>query len=125
MQHEGEALFDCAVRETREEIGLELAQVPRLGRLAATRAIAKGKILPMTITPFVFHLVEEQPLTLSGEAIDTFWFPLERAATGALDDRYEYKLGPIPWTLPCWRWEGHTVWGLTYEMLKGLIEVVR
>lgn len=125
MQHEGEALLETAMRETREETGLDLAAAPRLGRLGATRAIAKGKILPMTITPFVFHLREDQPLVLNHEAVDTFWFPLARAATGELDDRYEYKLGPIPWTLPCWRWEGRTVWGLTHKMLSDLIAVVR
>lgn len=125
MQHEGEALIDTAMRETREEMGIDLAGAPRLGRLGAERSIARGKVLPMTITPYVFQLVEPQPITLSDEAVDSFWFPLDRAATGELDDRYDYKLGPVPWSLPCWRWEGRTVWGLTHQMLRSLIEVVR
>ena len=79
----------------------------------------------MTVTPFVFHLPEAQPIALSEEAVDSFWFPLDRAARGELDDRYEYRLGPVPWSLPCWRWEGRTVWGLTHQMLVALIDVVR
>jgi len=119
-------LLATAVRETREEIGVDLAHGARvLGRLGAIKAIAKGKVLPMTITPYVFHLLDEQPIVLSPEAVDTFWFPLDRAAGGELDAVYEYRLGPVPWDLPCWRWEGRTVWGLTHQMLSGLIEVVR
>jgi 8-oxo-dGTP pyrophosphatase MutT (NUDIX family) len=125
MQHEGEALDVTAIRETREETGVDLERgARRLGRLGACKAIAKGKVLPMTITPFVFHLVEPQPIVLSEEAVDVFWFPLDRAATGELDDTYEYRLGPVPWNLPCWRWEGRTVWGLTHQMLSTLLEVV-
>ena len=118
-------LLATAVRETREETGVDLTRGARvLGRLAAVKAIAKGKILPMTITTYVFHLMEEQPIVLSPEAVETFWFPLERAARGELDAVYEYRLGPIPVDLPCWRWEGRTVWGLTHQMLGGLIRVV-
>jgi 8-oxo-dGTP pyrophosphatase MutT (NUDIX family) len=119
-------LLATAVRETREEIGVDLVHGARvLGRLGACKAIAKGKILPMTITPYVFHLMEEQPIVLSPEAVDTFWFPLDRAARGELDSVYEYRLGPVPFDLPCWRWEGRTVWGLTHQMLTALIDVVR
>lgn len=118
-------LLATAIRETREEIGVDLVGAPVLGRLGAVKAIAKGRILPMTITPFVFHLTSEQPIALSTEATDAFWFPLDLAARGDIDDRYEYKLGPVPWNLPCWRWEGRCVWGLTHQMLSGLLEVVR
>lgn len=118
-------LLATAIRETREEVGLDLAGAPLLGRLGATRAIAKGKILPMTITPFVFHLADDAPITLNHEAVASFWFPLDRAASGALDSKYEYKLGPLPMQLDCWRHDGFTVWGLTFEMLRGLLAVVR
>ncbi len=118
-------LLATAIRETREEVGLDLTAAPLLGRLGATRAIAKGKILPMTITPYVFHLAEPAPITLNHEATASFWFPLDRAARGDLDGKYEYKLGPIPLSLDCWKWEERTVWGLTYEMLRGLLEIVK
>jgi 8-oxo-dGTP pyrophosphatase MutT (NUDIX family) len=125
MQHEGEELIETAMRETIEETGIDLRGAARLGRLAACKAIAKGKVLPMTITPFVFHLVEPQPITLSDEAVDAFWFPLHRAAGGELDAVYPYRLGPMSWDLPCWRWEERTVWGLTHQMLSALLELVR
>lgn len=33
-------------------------------------------------------------------------------------------MGPVRMTLPCWRWEGYTVWGLTHRMLSSLLELV-
>jgi 8-oxo-dGTP pyrophosphatase MutT (NUDIX family) len=125
MQHEGELLIDTAIRETREETGIDLTAVPHLGRLAACKAIAKGQVLAMTITPYIFRLVDPQPVVLNHEAVDHFWFPLDRAARGELDARYDYRFGPMKLDLPCWTWEGRTVWGLTHQMLTSLIEVVR
>ncbi len=116
-------LLATAIRETREEVGIDLTRGSRLlGRLAACKAIAKGKILPMTITPYVFHLLEPQPVVLNEEAVDHFWFPLDRAARGELDEVYQYRLGPVPWNLPCWRWQTRTVWGLTHQMLTALLD---
>lgn len=118
-------LVATAIRETHEEVGVDLARGARLlGRLGATRAVAKGKVLPMTITPYVFHLVEPQPITLSPEAVASFWFPLDRAARGELDAAYEYRFGPLPLRLPSWRWEDRTVWGLTHQMLTDLLRVL-
>ncbi len=125
-QDDGDAdLLATAIRETREEVGLELGDAPLLGRLGATRAIAKGRILPMTITPFVFHVSGDPVLTLNAEATAAFWFPLDRAAHGELDATYEYQLGPLPLQLACWKHDDRTVWGLTFEMLKALVELVR
>jgi 8-oxo-dGTP pyrophosphatase MutT (NUDIX family) len=113
-----------AVRETREEVGLDLGGARLLGRLPWVRAVARGKMLPMTISPFVFGLdggADEPALVLSDEVAAAFWFPLAPAADGRLDDRYEWRLGPLPMKFPCWRWQGRVVWGLTYQMLRSLI----
>jgi len=118
-------LATTAVRETLEEVGVDLRRAARpLGRLEPTRAVARGKILPMTITPFVFALVADAPLVLAEEAESAFWLPLDSAVSGALDDTYVYRLGPLPLRLPCWRHQGYVVWGLTYQMLRGLLDVV-
>lgn len=118
-------LLATARRETLEEVGLDLSRAGRLlGRLEPTRAVAKGRFLPMTITPFVFHLEGEWTPALNHEVASWFWLPLDDAAGGALDDRYEYKLGPLPMTFPCWRHDGRVVWGLTFQMLRGFLETI-
>jgi 8-oxo-dGTP pyrophosphatase MutT (NUDIX family) len=115
-------LRETAIRETREEVGLALDGAPLLGRLPPVRAVARGRILPMTISPFVFGLDGDEPaLTLGREARAAFWLPLGRAAAGELDDKFVWRMGPVPMTFPCWRWQGQVVWGLTYQMLRGLL----
>jgi 8-oxo-dGTP pyrophosphatase MutT (NUDIX family) len=120
-------LLATAVRETREELGVDLTApgVRLLGRLEPIRAVARGEVLPMTISPFVFERPGDVDLVLGEEAVGAFWFPLDAAARGDIDDRYEYRLGPVPFHLPCWSWDGRIVWGLTYQVLRQLIEVGR
>jgi 8-oxo-dGTP pyrophosphatase MutT (NUDIX family) len=120
-------LLATAIRETREEVGVDLASDAArfLGRLAPQRAIAQGLPLPMTITPFVFAMHGDVTVAMGGEATATFWLPLDAAASGALDGVHPYKLGPLMWRFPCWRHDGRVVWGLTFEMLKRLLSVIR
>jgi 8-oxo-dGTP pyrophosphatase MutT (NUDIX family) len=115
-------LLAAAVRETREEVGLDLERCAReLGSLDPIPAMARGRVLPLTITPFVFARTEEQPLTLGAEATSCFWLPLAEAASGRLDSVHEYRLGPVRLELPCWRYRDYVVWGLTYQMLGRLL----
>lgn len=118
-------LLSTAIRETREEIGIDLGRSGRLlGRLDSIRAVARGKVLPMTITPFVFHREGEVEVVLNHEAESIFWLPLDRAAAGEFDDRHAYALGPVATSLPCWRYGDYVIWGLTFQMLQRLLEVV-
>ena len=119
-------LLATAVRETLEEVGLDLREdATLLGRLDGLQAVARGRLLPMSITPYVFVLERERPFTLSDEAESVFWLPLRAAAAGELDATYEWKSGPISLPLPAWHWQERTVWGLTFQMLMSLVELVR
>lgn len=117
-------LVATAIRETREEVGIDLARAARLiGRLGPHAAVSRGKVLPMDITPFVFALdagVEPVP---GAEAQAVFWLPLDLAASGALDDEYAHRRDDEVRLLPCWRFEGRVVWGLTYRILQALLVV--
>ncbi len=114
-----------AIRETCEEVGLDLeAHGDYLGRLDGIRAIARGRPLSMVIVPHVFVCEDCPNLRLGDEAETAFWLPLDAAASGRLDDVYDYRLGPASWKLPCWRYRGHVIWGLTHQMLTQLLAVV-
>lgn len=122
-QHDDD-LIATAIRETREEVGVDLRESAELiGQLHAVRAIARGKILPMSITPYVFLAEREHPVTLNHEATEAFWLPLRAAAAGELDAVYPYRKGPLRLDLPCWRYEERVIWGLTYDMLRSLLAI--
>lgn len=123
---EDATLVHTAIRETREELGVDLSQTARrIGQLDDTMAVARGKVIPMAIRPYVFVQTEAAEVILGDEAESHFWLPLDQVASGALDDTMTYKLGPVPMQFPCWRWGGYTIWGLTHKMLTGFVKVVR
>ena len=115
-------LLTTAVRETREELAIDLAGARLLGALATLSPMSAGPH-GIEVTPFIF--LTEQPLEPQPgpEAESAFWLPLELAASGALDDTYTY-----PGTdrrFPAWAYESHVIWGLTYRILGELLELTR
>lgn len=115
-----------AMRETREELGLDLVKCSRfLGPLDAVQAMSKGRILPTVILPFVFVQTAEATLELGDEAVHAFWLPLRAAASGVLDASYLYDPDGANMELPCWRFEGEVIWGLTFKMLQSLLGLVQ
>lgn len=120
--------LDAALREAREEVGLDLGRQARLlGALDDTRAMARGQWLDLVIRPHVFELVDrEAELLLRVEEVaSALWAPVEAMASGELD-------GTFPWTLsgtgtvnlPCFHVAGRVVWGLTWRMLRSLFELL-
>ena len=112
-----------SIRETHEELALRLdLDAVLVGALPTIPATARGKILPMSITPLVFIEQRVAEPALSPEAVGHFWFPLGAAARGELDSTLPYQAETSLLHLPCWRYRGHVVWGLTYRVLRSLLE---
>ncbi|MEM9492741.1 MAG: CoA pyrophosphatase [Myxococcota bacterium] len=114
-----------AIRETHEEVGLDLHAVARpLGQIDTVRARARGAALPLTITPHVFVQTASAPLVLGDEAVAAFWLPMDRAITGELSSTYRVHLGERTRDLPCWNYDGYTIWGLTYMIVHRMLKIV-
>jgi 8-oxo-dGTP pyrophosphatase MutT (NUDIX family) len=118
--------YATAVRETREEVGIDLdADGALLGRLADLDAVSRTRRTGLMITPFVFALAREVPLTLDpAEVAETLWAPLAPLARGEGAGTVPYEVEGYKLELPCWHVEGRVVWGLTYRMLQTLFEVL-
>lgn len=115
-------LLAAALRETREEVGVDLERAGELVReMPPLRARARGVPLDLAVTPFVF--AARAPLTpcCGPEAAEVFWLPLLPAARGAFDDVHRFERDGEPRELPCWRFEGRVVWGMTYRMTTDLL----
>jgi len=111
-------LLATAARETREEVGIDLFETAStLCRLAPVRARARGTLMSMDVTPYVFRMDRSAQPEPGPEASEVFWFPLERVLAGELDGEHSYRRDQVIRRLPCWDFEGRTIWGMTYFML--------
>ena len=122
-----ENLLATAIRETREEVGLDLGQAGRLlGQLASLPAMARGRPVGMTIVPFVFELVADAALLYSEEVVEAVWVPLDPLLQGQLRTTLTVdRDGGERMDLPAHDVGGRVVWGLTYRMLDSLFELLR
>lgn len=120
--HPGEDpdLLATAVRETHEELGIELAGARLLGHLAPLHPRTSGPA-GIEVTPFVFHTTMALEPVCGPEALAAFWLPLDLAASGHLDSTYEYPVANIKF--PAWTYEGHVIWGLTWRILADLLQL--
>ncbi len=117
-------LIATAVREAREELGLDLsAGAKLLGRLDDRMAIAQGKLLPMSVTPVVFALQAPPAPTLQTSEVARA-FSVRLADLGPPNDGiHPWSKGPVTLKLPCWRVDGEVIWGMTHRILSELLEL--
>jgi 8-oxo-dGTP pyrophosphatase MutT (NUDIX family) len=119
-------LVATAVRETHEEVGLDLGAGARLvGALDPIHPVPRGPSLPLHITPFVFFQTRAEKPSAGDEAQRVFWLPLDQAADGVLDSSFAFKIAFTSRDFPCWRYDGEVVWGLTYQLLRGFLKLLR
>ncbi|HVK67567.1 MAG TPA: CoA pyrophosphatase [Polyangium sp.] len=121
------SLYYTALRETEEEIGLDLAQHGRfLARLADIPAVARARRVGMSISPFIFALDDPDPppFTLSAEVAEVVWAPIGPMARGQSASKYAYDHEGNVLDMPAFAVEQRIVWGLTYRMLEMLFEVL-
>ena len=121
------SLLATAVRETREEVGIDLeARGALLGRLEAVEAVAGGRRVGLIITPFVFALHVDGPIAFDErEVAEAIWAPLGPLARGEAAGTYAYRHEGVVYDLPCLRVGERVVWGLTYRMLQLFFSAIR
>jgi 8-oxo-dGTP pyrophosphatase MutT (NUDIX family) len=116
-----------AMRETLEEVGLDLGDHEYLGQLDEFAAVARGRLVGMTIAPHVFALRNDIPPTLSPnyEVAELLWGSLGKMFRGELDAVKELTYDGETRHLPAFRVRDHLVWGMTHNMLCSLFRLVR
>ena len=107
-------LLATAIRETHEELQIDLAQTRYLGQLDPLHPRTAGPS-GIEVTPFVFTTETAVETVCGAEALSAFWLPLEVATSGALDGTHTYPGSAM--SFPSWTYEGHVIWGLTLRIL--------
>jgi 8-oxo-dGTP pyrophosphatase MutT (NUDIX family) len=117
-------LLATAIRETMEEIGVDLSNTERLGVL--DDLYPRTPVLPpVVVRPFVFALTRRPTITLSPEVQDAFWVPFRAfKAPGVLGEITVDHPGIPRRVLPAYTIEKHTIWGMSERILTPLISLL-
>lgn len=114
----------AALRETLEEVGLDLAHGARpVGRLSEVRTHLPLGRPPHSVVPFCFAIEGDPPLTPNNEVQEALWVPLAFLADRRNRSSFTRVRGGLPLPTPCYRFEGRVIWGLTLRMVDELLEV--
>jgi 8-oxo-dGTP pyrophosphatase MutT (NUDIX family) len=116
----GETSLETAVRETAEEVGLDLRGLGEvLGGLDEIQAIGRGRAMGLSIRPWVFGVREPPPhLTLSEEVASAHWVLLRDVLDPTRRAPFPYLHEGTELVLPSIRVGGLTIWGLTHRMVE-------
>ena len=118
----GDASLEAtAIRETREEIGLDLAlRGTVLGALDELRP-RTPHLPPIIVRPYVAVLSPPYDLTLNHEVAEAFWVPWsELAHPQATRDSVLTVRGTVR-TVPSLVVGGQVIWGLTERIIRQLL----
>ena len=119
-----ESLSDTAIRETREETGIDLARDGQIiGRLDDLYP-RNVRLPPISVRPFVFVLDGGQTLALSPEVALAFWIPFGSLAhTDAWREDTVFARG-IQLIARVFRHQDHVIWGMTERILAQLLGLI-
>lgn len=119
--------FDAAVREAREEVGLELdREGTHVGELSAVQAAARGRRIPLLVHPFVFAVRDHAPLRPEPREVQaTDWVSLGQLLDPArrLERSASFEGREI--RLPYYELDAGILWGLTLRVLDELLDAIR
>lgn len=115
-------VYRAAIRETQEEIGLDLDQdATAVGRLDDILSRSHDGLKKMVVTPFVFTLTERPAVALNHEVAEVVWIPMNflmnlenRGTMRAVRNGQEHDL-------PKYDFKRRRVWGLSLGILDDLM----
>ena len=118
-------LIQTAVRETHEEVSLDLGESGELiGALDDLGAVARDGPVDLVISPFVFvvpGLAELRPDPR--EVRQVVWVPLSFLRSTLARTVYRRAVHGVEIDFPAYAYEGHIIWGLTHRILEQFLAV--
>lgn len=115
----GESVLEGALRETREELGLELSPTHLLGELDEVQT--RGDLPALVIRPYVFAPPSLGPLTPNGEVAAVHRLPLAALLRGDGRGAMTHPWRGLQLELPRVDFAGVRLWGLTLHMVDDLL----
>jgi 8-oxo-dGTP pyrophosphatase MutT (NUDIX family) len=117
-------LVTTAIRETAEEVGLDLRPEHLLGSLDDV-VPRTPSLPPIAVRPFVFALDRRPELTLNPEVAAARWIPLDLLLHPDTYHSVQLEIRGESREFPAYRLDDSVVWGMTERILTKLVEHVR
>ncbi|HEX7546536.1 MAG TPA: CoA pyrophosphatase [Gemmatimonadaceae bacterium] len=119
------SLEDTAVRETREEVGLDLR---REGAIIGVLDELRPRIPvlpPVIVRPHLALVSTDAILGPSDEVAEYFWAPLDAILDPAASRDTEIVVRQMRTVRPAIHFGGHMIWGMTEHILRRFEEIIR
>jgi 8-oxo-dGTP pyrophosphatase MutT (NUDIX family) len=116
-------LLDTAIRETAEEVGIEIGPEDLIGGLDEV-APRTPRLPPITIAPYVFTVAPETTASTHPNEVEfALWVPIEalRNDAAASEILIEFEEGTR--SFPAFKYGEHLVWGLTHRILLQFLDL--
>jgi 8-oxo-dGTP pyrophosphatase MutT (NUDIX family) len=117
-----ESLYVTALRETREEVAIDLE---RDAELLGCLSDVTPAVSDVTVRPFVFASEALPSIVLNHEVEAVAWTSLAAIERGDSPATFELSVGAASQRFPGFSVGGHVVWGMTYRVLMELVERIR
>ena len=112
-----------AIRETREETGVDLSSAERLGVLDDLYPRTPA-LPPVVVRPFVFVLARRAPLVPSDEVQRAFWLPLGRLSEPGVRREVTLTLRGAVRVLPAYVVDDEMIWGMTERIVTPFVDLI-
>lgn len=108
-KEEGEELIQTAIREVKEEVGIDLSKAKYLGSLRFVRSI---RFPELKVKPFIFKLENEVELAKGEEVAEILWLPIFDLK------RKKVKIEKINKFRYAFIYKQAIIWGITYRIIS-------
>jgi 8-oxo-dGTP pyrophosphatase MutT (NUDIX family) len=116
-------LLATAIRETREETGVELSDAERLGVLDDLYP-RTPTLPPVRVRPYVFALPARRPLVATAEVERAFWLPLARIVEPSVRRDVKLLVGGVERVFPAYDLGEDVIWGMTERILTPFLQLL-
>ena len=117
-EEQDESLFDTAVRESYEEIGLKQNNMIKLGSL--NFLLSRHKV---EVNPFVGYLENKQVFEGNYEIDTIFTVPISFLTNPENISYKEFNRKDLKVSIPSWVYNGNHIWGLTAMITADFLNI--
>ena len=118
--------LSCALRETEEELGVDLSRwgAP-LGELSDVNTGWRKDRPEMLVTPFIFSVSELPELTPNDEVDDVVWVPLHFLMDEGNREPLEWEWKGQKMETDSYLYDCYRIWGLSLMMIDEMMGLLR